>query len=299
MSFKNILGQQHAVNILLNEIQNSTVKHSYIFYGIKGIGKKYTAIEFAKSLLCQNKKDGYSCDICDDCIKISENIHPDVVLVDFDFQQQLLQKQQKSISISIDTIRYIKQFCSLTRYSGVYKIVIIDHAETLQKDAANSLLKLLEEPPENCVVILITASLGLLPKTIVSRCEQIKFFPLSKDVLSQILTLSKISSAILGSVEEYKYIDQLENNVDINFSSLTEIQLYSEKIVQDKEFTEYFLIWLTENFLFPKFKVSSEWNKFLDEIESYIKQFKFNINYQILLETFLLRVTLLCNRNIL
>lgn len=299
MSLKNVLGQQHAVNILLNEIQNNTVKHSYIFYGVKGIGKKYTAVEFAKSLLCQNKTGGYSCDNCDDCIKISENTHPDVVLVDFDFQQQLLQKQQKSVSISIDTIRYIKQFCSLTRYSGVYKIVIIDHAETLQKDAANSLLKLLEEPPENCVVILITTSLGLLPKTIVSRCEQIKFFPLSKDVLSQILTFSKISSAILGSVEEYKYIDQLENNVDINFSSLTEIQSYGEKIVQDKEFTEYFLIWLTENFLFPKFKVSSEWNKFLDEIESYIKQFRFNINYQILLETFLLRVTLLCNRNIL
>lgn len=297
MSLKHILNQQHAISILLNEIRNGTVKHSYIFYGVKGIGKKYTAIEFAKSLLCQNRNDEYSCDICDDCIKISENIHPDVVLINFDFQQQLLQKSQKSVSISIDAIRYAKQFCTLTRYSGIYKIVIIDQAETLQKDAANSLLKLLEEPPENCVIILITTSLGLLPKTIVSRCEQIKFFPLNKDVLLQILSFNKIISPILGSVEEYKYIDQIED-IDINFNSLTEIHSCCEKIVQDKEFAEYFLIWLSENYLLPKFEISSEWNKFLDEIENYIKQFRFNINYHILLETFLLRTKLLCNRNI-
>ncbi len=298
MSLKHVLGQQHAVNILLNEIQTKTVKHSYIFYGVKGVGKKYTAKEFAKSLLCQNQNGGYSCDTCEDCIKISDNIHPDVVLVDFDFQQQLLQKQQKSVSISIDTIRYIKQFCSLTRYSGAYKIIIIDQAETLQRDAANSLLKLLEEPPQNCIIILITTSLGLLPKTIVSRAELIKFFPLNKDILSQILPFNKISSTILGSVEEHKYIEQIEK-IEIDFNSLTEIQSCCERISQDKEFSEYFLVWLTENFLLPKFEILSEWDKILDEVENYIKQFRFNINYQILLETFLLRIALLCNKNIL
>jgi DNA polymerase III delta' subunit len=298
MSLKHVLGQQQAVNILLNEIQNNRVKHSYIFYGVNGVGKKCTAIQFSKSLICQNKNDGYSCDVCDDCIKISENIHPDVILVDFDFQQKLLQKPQKSVSISIDTIRYVKQFCGLTRYSGGYKVVIIDHAETLQRDAANSLLKLLEEPPENCVIILITTSLGLLPKTVISRCELIRFCPLNKDILSQILSIKTNFSPIVGSVEEYKYVEQL-NNIDTNFSSLSEIQLYSEKIVQDEDFAEYSLVWYTENNLLPKFKNSEEWNKFLDEFEGYIKQFRFNINYQLLIETFLVKAALLCNKNIL
>ena len=298
MSLKKILGQQQAVDILLNELRNNTVKHSYIFFGVKGVGKKSTAIEFAKSLLCQYKKDGYSCDICEDCKKISENIHPDVILVDFDFQQRLLQKPQKSTTISIDTIRYIKQFCSLSRFCGLYKVVIIDHAETLQRDAANSLLKLLEEPPNNCVIILITTSLGLLPKTVVSRCELIKFLPLNKKVLSQILSLEENYLPVLGSVEECRYIEQL-NNIDINFFSLSDIQLCSEKIVEDKKFAEYFLVWYTENILLANFRSSDDWNKFLDEIESYIKQFRFNVNYQLLIETFLLKASLLCNKNIL
>jgi len=298
MSFKKILGQQQAVDILLNELRNNTVKHSYIFFGVKGVGKKSTAIEFAKSLLCQYKKDGYSCDICEDCKKVSENIHPDVILVDFDFQQRLLQKPQKSTTISIDTIRYIKQFCSLSKFCSSYKVVIIDHAETLQRDAANSLLKLLEEPPNNCVIILITTSLGLLPKTVVSRCELIKFLPLNKKVLSQILSLDKNYLPVLGSVEECRYIERL-NNIDINFFSLSDIQLCSEKIVEDKKFAEYFLVWYTENILLANFRNSEDWSKFLDEIESYIKQFRFNVNYQLLIETFLLKTSLLCNKNIL
>ncbi len=303
MSLKDVLGQNKAVEILLNEIMCNNVRHSYIFFGVSSIGKKFTAIQFVKSLLCETPKNGLSCDICETCLKIDEGIHPDVVVVDHDFQQRLLLKQEKTTTISIDTIRYLKQFSALTTYSGKYKIAIIDSAETLQKEAANSLLKLLEEPPKNFIIILITTSLGILPKTVLSRCEQIKFMPLNQKDLEEISKEESDKNFIMGSIKEIEYQEYIKKfSFDINSMSIYDIQIFVENITQtvDKEFIKYFFMWLIEKIFAKNFKeINKTKYEFLLEIESYIKEFKYNIDLRILLEAFLLKVKMLCNKGIL
>lgn len=297
MSLKDVLGQNKAVSILLNEIKNNTVKHSYIFFGIKGIGKKFTAIQFAKSLICKNVKDGLSCDICESCNKIEERLHPDVILVDFDYQKQLLDKKEIT-SISIDTVRHIKQLSMLSSYEGGYKVFIIDKAETLQREASNSLLKILEEPPERCVFILIVSMLGVLPKTIISRCELIKFLPLNNEILKQILSKSnlEIRKSIFGSIEEINFTDKLNQN--LKFSSIAEIQQIIDNLSQDKAFVEYFFVRLIEEYFFNKYNTTFQHNKFLEEIEFFLKNFKYNVDIKLLMETFLMRYSMLCNKNL-
>lgn len=297
MSLKDVLGQNKAVEILLNEIRNGSVKHSYIFCGIKGVGKKFTAIQFAKSLICKNTKDGFSCDACESCNKIEEKLHPDVVLVDFNYQQQLLDKKEAT-SISIDTIRHIKQLSMLSSYEGGYKVFIIDQAETLQREAANSLLKILEEPPERCVFVLVVSMLGVLPKTIISRCELIKFLPLNNNVLRQVLSKNELRSvkSVFGSVEEINFIEKLEEN--FRFNSIAEIQQVIDNLPQDKEFIKYFFFRLVEDFFFNKYKSSLQHNKFLDEIEFFLKNFRYNVDVRLLMETFLMRYSILCSKNL-
>lgn len=303
MSLKDVLGQQKVIQILLNEIKTGKVKHSYVFYGVSGIGKKFTAIQFAKSLLCDNPVDGCSCDECDNCRQIDENTHPDVIIVDFDFQERLLEKPTSTISIA--TIRYIKQFSTLTPYSGKYKVVIIDFAETLQKEAANSLLKLLEEPVGNFVIILVTTSIGLLPKTVLSRSEQIKFLPLKKEVIEKLVDSKKIpNELVLGSVNEVEYIERLQrSNFDVNNIknlSLDEISWFVDEIVSDQHLASYMLVSFVEKILYLNSdNINNEVYQFLNEIENYIRQFKFNIDWRLLFTTFLLKVKLLCNKNML
>ena len=298
MSLKNVLGQKQAVEFLLNEIRTNNVKHSYIFYGVKGVGKKFTAIEFAKSLLCDKPTNGYSCDICSHCEKISNNSHPDVIVVDTDYQEKLLGKPDKQKNIKIDTIRYIKEQAFLAPYFGKYKIFIIDQAETLQKEAANSLLKLLEEPPKNCVFILITASLGVLPKTVVSRCELIKFLPFTKEVLKSLLK-KEVDEVVFSSMEDIIYaekIAELEKNLP-NFN-IYEIQGLAEELKKDKNLAKYFICRVINRILPDGLK--EEIYDFILDSESYLKEFRYNIDVGLLIETILFRMrTLLCNKNLL
>jgi DNA polymerase III delta' subunit len=298
MSLKNILGQKQAVKILLNEIRTNNVKHSYVFYGVKGVGKKFTAIEFAKSLLCDKPNDGYSCDICSHCEKISNNSHPDVVVVDTDYQERLLGKMDKQKNIKIDTIRYIKEQAFLSPYFGKYKVFVIDQAETLQKEAANSLLKLLEEPPKNCVIILITASLGVLPKTVVSRCELIKFLPFTKEVLKNFFK-DETNEVVFSSMEDIFYAKKVAD-LEMNLKNLSiyEIQNVAEELKKDKDLAKYFICKVINKSLSEGLK--EEIYEFISDVETYLKEFRYNIDIGLLIETILFRMrAVLCSKNLL
>ena len=258
MSFKDILGHDNTINILQNELQNNTVKHSYIFYGIKGIGKKFTAIQFAKTLFCENKINSIdACDECDSCIKIDNQLFPDVTIVDFNFQLMLEEKditdteKEKKVSkvIKIETIREVQRLANLTSYSGKQKVFIIDSAETMQRHAANSLLKTLEEPPKNCIFILISVGLGMLPKTILSRCELINFLPLNETILKKIVTekTDVIYRNSFGSIENISYLEKIVDNFDITDlkkMSYQNIKSLSDELSKNKELTKFFLFYL-------------------------------------------------------
>lgn len=201
MSLGDIVGQKRAVSILRGVIRRKRVASSYLFCGEEGIGKKKTAVNFAKALNClgmeQTEKSGPSffylpeevdtggaetsepedaCDVCSSCVKIISGSHPDVIIVSPEEGQ-----------IKIDDIRRIDEALSYRPFEGRRKVVIVDAADTMNISAANAFLKTLEEPPPESVIILVSSRPGMLPATIRSRCCRIGFFALPVDACAGLL----------------------------------------------------------------------------------------------------------------
>ena len=165
MSFNDIIGQEVAVQLLGNSLKHGRVPHAYLFIGPCGVGKRLTAINLAKALNCDGSSE-ISCDRCVCCKKIDASIHPDV---------QYIYPTGPSLSITIDNIRELRAQISFKTYEGKKKVYIIVEAENMTIQAANCLLKTLEEPPENSVLILTATDAHLLLRTIVSRCQRVSF----------------------------------------------------------------------------------------------------------------------------
>ena len=183
MSFRDIIGQDRAVRILLKTIERARIPSSYLFAGESGIGKKLTAINLAKALNCLQPRTHVSrlttydcCDACSSCKKIDANIHPDFTLI-----------LPENGQIRIEEIRAIDSTLSLKAFEGTYKTVIIDDADTLNQSAANAFLKTLEEPPADSLIVLISSNPDRLPDTIRSRCSRINFMPLPPKACEEVI----------------------------------------------------------------------------------------------------------------
>ncbi len=184
MSLKDILGQEQALEILTGCITKNHIAHAYFFAGEDGIGKKLTAINFAKLLNCQNNRDASRvarnetdcCDECPSCIKTDKAIHPDVFFV-----------APEDGMIKVDVIRQLEESLSYKAFEGGSKIAIIDEANTLNQSAANAFLKTLEEPPDQSILVLISSMPELIPLTIRSRCLKINFSPLPLNKMEEFL----------------------------------------------------------------------------------------------------------------
>ncbi|MBU0478688.1 DNA polymerase III subunit delta' [bacterium] len=165
MSFNDIIGQEIAVKLLQNSLKHGRIPHAYMFIGPYGVGKRLAAINLAKALNCEGVSE-IPCDRCACCKKIDAYMHPDVKCV---------YPTGSSLSITIDNIRELRTQISFKTYEGKKKIYIIAEAENMTIQAANCILKTLEEPPENSVLILTSTSSHLLLQTIVSRCQAVPF----------------------------------------------------------------------------------------------------------------------------
>ena len=177
MSFSTIKGQDNPVSILQSYLERNRLAGGYLFTGPEGVGKKLTAKILAKTLNCQ--EGGLdSCDRCPSCLKIEKDQHPDVHLIESDGQE-----------IKIESIRQLQREISFRPYEGKKKVFIIDKAHTLNPESSNALLKILEEPPKDSVIILVTDKPNLLFKTIISRCKAIKFPALKRSELKGVLKL--------------------------------------------------------------------------------------------------------------
>jgi len=175
MSFSAIKGLDKPIEILKAYISNFRLEAGYLFTGPEGIGKRQVALALAKKLNCLEDKED-ACGNCSSCLKIGNNQHPDVHII-ADAEPQ----------IKIDVIRQLQKEMSLRAYEGKFKIFIIDNAHKLTAEASNSLLKILEEPPKGSLIILITDKPGSLFKTVISRCKIVKFSPLKREELEEIL----------------------------------------------------------------------------------------------------------------
>lgn len=206
MSFKGIKGQDKAIEILRRSVENGRVGHAYIFLGPAGVGKFTTALAFAQALNCPAAKGGEACGECPSCRKILKSNHPDVFAV---------RPEKDSTSIKIEQMRELIRALGLKPYEGKKKVYIIDGAEAMTPETSNALLKTLEEPPPDSVLILVAENLDNLFSTVVSRSQVVRFFPLSADDVSEILVkeygvdqeragvLACLSSGRLGEALRY------------------------------------------------------------------------------------------------
>ncbi|MBN1527051.1 MAG: DNA polymerase III subunit delta' [Candidatus Omnitrophica bacterium] len=206
MSFKGIRGQDSAISLLKRSIANGRVAHAYIFLGPSGVGKFTTALAFAQALNCAGAKAGEGCGVCAPCRKILKSNHPDVLAV---------RPEKDSTSIKIDQMRELIRNISLRPYEGKRKVYVIDGAEAMTPETSNALLKTLEEPPPDSVLILVAENLENLFSTVVSRSQVVRFFPLGADAVKAILmkeygvdeekarVLSRLSSGRLGEALRY------------------------------------------------------------------------------------------------
>lgn len=146
--------------------------------GDSGIGKKLAALNYAKALNCQTPVDSDACDRCISCAKIDKEIHPDVTT--------LLPENDE---LKIETIRRAEEILSLRPYESKKKVLIVDDADKMNISAANAFLKTLEEPPDNSIIVLVSASPDRLPDTIRSRCMHVRFRPLSREAFARVFSM--------------------------------------------------------------------------------------------------------------
>jgi DNA polymerase-3 subunit delta' len=152
-----------AKQALLTAIRDHTLPHAYLFLGPAGVGKRTTALALAKALNCPVQQ-AEACNRCSTCQRIERSLHPDVHLV-----------EPQGQAIKIDQIRHLQSLLSLHAYEGGTKVAILDDASRLTKEAANALLKVLEEPPALTLLILVCQHLGELPATVLSRTQMLRF----------------------------------------------------------------------------------------------------------------------------
>lgn len=213
MALKDVIGHDLAVDILLRTVSRGRVPSAYLFAGESGVGKKFTAVNFAKAINCLNpvnsqpssilgQKDNAGsiqgmqttgswtidcCDECTSCVKIDAGTHPDFVRV-----------TPEKGEIRVAEIRAVEEALSFRPYEGKYKVVIIDDADTMNQSAANAFLKTLEEPPDESLLILVASHANRLPETIRSRCSRINFTPLSPGACERVIMTVAERSASAG-----------------------------------------------------------------------------------------------------
>lgn len=194
MSFSDIIGHDHNIEILRRSIEKGRLHHAYIFSGPDGVGKRLMALSLAKALNCTETTTDF-CGHCISCKKIEGGNHPGVRVVEPDGQL-----------IKIDQIRELQKDLQFRPFEGKKRVFIIDEADRMGLPAANSLLKTLEEPPRDSIIILITSNFHSILPTIISRCQRLNFSSLPVSDVEKMLIekkgLDSGTSHIIAAISE-------------------------------------------------------------------------------------------------
>ncbi len=217
MLFKEIIGQQAIKERLLRSVKDGRISHAQLFLGPQGSGSLALAVAYAQFISCTKKKEDDSCGECSSCVKYNKLIHPDLHFVYpvalskdvrvstdvavkwresfldnpyitlFNWFEQL-EAENKQAVIGVEESGEILRKLSLTTYEAEYKIMVIWQAEKMNQASANKLLKILEEPPDKTLFLLVCENEDQLLRTIVSRTQLIKITKIADEDLMQALT---------------------------------------------------------------------------------------------------------------
>lgn len=213
MSLENILEQEWAKAYLKRALAEERLKGSFLFSGPLGTGKFATACEIAQALLCEKPGgEKEACGKCGSCLKVRQFSHPDFFLL-FphpgsekpkeveEYRQEFISTKledpyriveyTKPVNISRDAVRRLKENIYRSPYQADRKVVLLEQVESMRADSTNLLLKIFEEPPADTVIILTTSQVDRLLPTLVSRCQKVRFLPLTREGIEKYLRETK------------------------------------------------------------------------------------------------------------
>ncbi|MDR0849946.1 MAG: DNA polymerase III subunit gamma/tau [Christensenellaceae bacterium] len=173
--FDDVIGQDHIVKTLINQIERGAVGHAYLFAGTRGTGKTSCAKIFSRAINCAKPEKGSPCGKCQVCKNLESDTAVDILEID------------AASNNGVDAIRELREKVKYPPIHGKYRVYIIDEVHMLSDSAFNALLKTLEEPPSHAIFILATTEVHKLPATILSRCMRFDFRLVSNQKLEALL----------------------------------------------------------------------------------------------------------------
>lgn len=177
----NVQGHDAAVRAFETGLRDGRMHHAYLIVGPAHVGKMTLALQLAQAVNCQ--RDDAPCGACDACLKIAAGRHADVRVIAVDAEAA----EGPRTAIGIDAVRDLINSAHLRAYEGRTRVFIFDEADRLTNDAANALLKVLEEPPDDVLLVLLSANEDAILPTIYSRCQRIELHPLPVGRVAEIL----------------------------------------------------------------------------------------------------------------
>jgi len=286
MLFNEVVGQQNIKNRLIRSVKDGRISHAQLFFGPHGVGKLPLAIAFAQYISCENASDEDSCGTCPSCIKYSKLAHPDLHFVfpvvnvkagasktvsDHFIQQwretiasnayitenqwyEVMGAENKQGLISRSESTEVLRKLSLKSYESDYKILIIWLAEKMNPPAANSLLKLIEEPPSKTIFLLVSENTDQIIPTILSRTQMIRVGPLDADSIKKGLSdkypqkeemITDVVQRANGDFSIALQLMELDEQDNENFDEFVFLmrKCYGREIIEIQNWTEKMATW--------------------------------------------------------
>lgn len=242
-TFKEVIGQNHIVQVLSHQVRTDTVGHAYLFCGTRGTGKTTIARLLAKAVNCQDEDKAIRpCGHCDNCEAIRQGSFVDVIELD------------GASNRGVDNVRELKESVNYPPAVGRKKVYIIDEVHMLTTPAFNALLKTLEEPPENVILILATTDPQQLPQTILSRCQRLDFKRVTHgDLVKHFMRICENQGVVLSPQAADILATSADGSVRDGLSLLEQCLASGEQNITEEVVLEYagglsqeFLLGITE-----------------------------------------------------